>query len=254
MEDSRKKYTDAENRLLFNQVNGICPLCTHPLSYIKNNKIGKSYQIAHIYPLNPTLEEQDLLKDEPQLSEDVNSLDNVIPLCLNCHEKFDNPRTVDEYRLLYNIKKKLIEEEKLRNTFHTYTIEEEIISIIDSLNKELGEEVEHLEYKVLKIDIKLRDSGNYLLKKDIKNDVTEYYLFIKNLFAEKDKTFDIFDMVAGQIKGYYKKTAKITNNPDIIFQNMVDWLHSKVKTESREACRIVISFFVQNCEVFSDVT
>ena len=61
----------------------------------------------HIYPLNPTIEETQLLKHEARLSTDVNDEDNVIPLCEICHGKFDKPRTVEEYRSLFKLKQEL---------------------------------------------------------------------------------------------------------------------------------------------------
>ena len=46
----------------------------------------------------------------------------------------------------------------------------------------------------------------------------------------------------------------VTNNKYQIFNQMVDWLMTKTLSESKEACEIVISFFVQNCEVFREIT
>ncbi|WP_373557726.1 HNH endonuclease [Pseudomonas sp. URIL14HWK12:I7] len=66
--------------------------------YSKSKTSNKQYEIAHIYPLNPTPPEALLLANEFRLSADVDHLDNLIALCLLCHNEFDNPRTVKEYR------------------------------------------------------------------------------------------------------------------------------------------------------------
>ena len=106
MSNPRKKYSDAQNVALLSQVNGVCPLCAEILFYKKGGKSYKNYEIAHIYPLNPTPTEKTLLEHEERLSNDVNDENNVIPLCEICHGKFDKPRTVEEYRMLLGIKKR----------------------------------------------------------------------------------------------------------------------------------------------------
>nr|WP_277399219.1 HNH endonuclease signature motif containing protein [Escherichia coli] len=58
----------------------------------------KLYEVAHIYPFSPREEEKELLKDEQRLCDDVDSEDNLIALCRDCHKLFDNPRTIEGYR------------------------------------------------------------------------------------------------------------------------------------------------------------
>ena len=92
MTDKRRTYSTPEQISLTTQVGGLCPLCGVSLFYEKKGKPQKAYEIAHIYPLNPKTEETNLLKNEKRLHSDINHLDNLIPLCLSCHGKFDKPR------------------------------------------------------------------------------------------------------------------------------------------------------------------
>ena len=115
MSNIRDKYTESQKISLVSQVNRVCPLCQEPLFYQKNKRTYKNYDLAHIYPLNPTLFEQKILENEPRLSDDVNDEDNLIPLCKICHGKFDTPRTVEEYQKLFAIKKSLIERSTQEN-------------------------------------------------------------------------------------------------------------------------------------------
>ena len=98
MGDNRRIFSDNEKMVLFNEVDGRCPICGKPLTNTKNGQIIKMFEVAHIYPANPRPEEVELLKDEERLSKDVNSLANVIAVCRICHKKFDTPRTIEEYR------------------------------------------------------------------------------------------------------------------------------------------------------------
>ena len=81
MGDNRRLFSDNEKMVLYNEVNGRCPICGKPLTNNKNGQIIKIFEVAHIYPANPRPDESELLKDEERLSKDVNSLDNVIAVC-----------------------------------------------------------------------------------------------------------------------------------------------------------------------------
>jgi len=124
MSNPRKKYSNAQNVALLSQVSRVCPLCAEPLFYRKGGKSYKNYEIAHIYPLNPTPSEKILLEHEERLSNDVNDENNVIPLCEICHGRFDKPRTVEEYRMLFAVKKDLIDRSGQEAIWKRYAIED----------------------------------------------------------------------------------------------------------------------------------
>jgi len=91
--------------ILFDEVDGICPKCTNPLQVIKGNKYVNHFDVAHIYPLNPTKEEAIILKNAYRLSSDVNSINNLIAICKLCHKTFDTYKTIDEYNEYVDLKK-----------------------------------------------------------------------------------------------------------------------------------------------------
>ena len=72
MDSERRAYTQAEEVALTTQVDGHCPLCGDPLFYRKKGRSFKGYELAHIYPLNPSVEEAALLATVERLSTDVN--------------------------------------------------------------------------------------------------------------------------------------------------------------------------------------
>ena len=108
MSAKRKTYSAAEENAFTTEVDGKCPLCGKALFYKKGNASFKGYEIAHIYPLNATPAEVQVLKGEKRLSSDLNSSENLIALCVKCHKQFDKPRTIAEYRRLVAIKLSLI--------------------------------------------------------------------------------------------------------------------------------------------------
>jgi hypothetical protein len=252
MGNTRKKYSNAQNVALVSQVNRVCPLCSEPLFYQKRGKSFKNYEIAHIYPLNPTKNELDLLADEERLSEDVNDENNLIPLCEVCHGKFDKPRTVEEYRYLFDLKKGLIEHSGQEAIWKRYAIEDEINQIIDAIydDPELDNDVD-IEFIPKKVEEKLNETISRPTKRKIKSNVREYYLYIKNKFSTLDQSdSDLSEMISIQIKTYYLKQKRMGFEQQAIFDNIVTWIHSKTKPKTRDAAEIIASFFVQNCEVF----
>ncbi|CAC9652954.1 hypothetical protein [uncultured Gammaproteobacteria bacterium] len=252
MSNPRKKYSEAQNVSLLSQVSRVCPLCAEPLFYKKRGITFKNYEIAHIYPLNPTDTEKTILENEERLSIDVNDEDNVIPLCEICHGKFDKPRTAEEYRQLYRLKKKLIERSGQEAIWKSYTIEDEIGEIIEAIysDQDMDSDAE-IEFIPKEVDEKLNESISRPTKRKIKTNVREYYMFIKKKFSELDNANgDLSETISLQIKTYYLKQKLMGFNQQAIFDNVVSWIHTKTKPETNDAAEILASFFIQNCEVF----
>ena len=252
MSNSRKQYSNAQNIALLSQVSRVCPVCAEPLFYKKQGKSFKNYELAHIYPLNPTEKEKLLLKDEEHLSNDVNDEDNIIPLCEICHGKFDKPRTVEEYRKLVSLKKKLIDRSGQEAIWKRYTIEDEINQIIDAIynDPELESNAE-IDFTPKAVDKKLNSTISRPTKIKIKGNVREYYIFIKNKFSELDNINpDFSEIISLQIRTYYLKQKTMGTSQQVIFENIVLWIYAKTNPKTNDAAEIIASFFIQNCEVF----
>lgn len=250
---NRKQYGEAQNVALTSQVYGVCPRCDKPLFYKKSGKSFKAYEIAHIYPLNPTPEEIEILKEEERLSQDVNDEDNLIPLCKSCHGKFDKPRTVEEYRQLVEIKKRQIARSGQEALWSSHHLESDIRSVIEALYEEDFAEatVAEIEYETSTIDEKVDDSITRPTVRKIKNNVSDYFTLIRFHFSEIDKANPNFsDIVSLQVKAYFLKQQQLGMDKQAIFDNLVSWVNIKTKPQSIDAAEILVSFFVQNCEVF----
>lgn len=253
MGNNRKTYTQNEKQFLFDETEGLCPICGKTLTYKKNKIYKKNFEIAHIYPLNPTNEERLLLEKEERLSENINALENVIAVCLDCHTQFDNPRTVEEYRNWVECKKTLLKNNEVKKIFNLYPLEDEIRTVMRKLNESFEiQENANLEYPGLSIDEKANETLSYVLKRSIHNNVVDYFYFIRDEFKELDKCNSLmFETIASQISSIYKKTQQINNNQDFIFRSLVKWVNIKTNNYSEEVSRIIVAYFIQNCEVFS---
>ncbi|MFX3640461.1 MAG: ABC-three component system protein [Candidatus Pristimantibacillus sp.] len=249
----RIKIGSNNEMILYDQVDGICPLCAKPLMYDKTKK-EKVFEIAHIYPLNPTPSELVLLKDEEVLSTDLNHIDNLILLCPTCHTKFDKPRTVAEYKKLLALKKRLIHKNKVYGQFNAYKIEEEINVVLEMLVSEVPSDLEEnkLKYDALRVSEKADNTLTALTRRDIENDVVDYYITIKQRFVDLNKSrTGSFDLLSSQVKTFYTELKVSGISQEDIFDGIIEWFNKKTNNHSRPACRIIASFFVQNCEVLS---
>ena len=251
MKTKRKSFGENTNIVLFNQVDGICPLCDTPLIYEKSGSKFKKYELAHIYPLNPSLEESRLLHGEERLCDDVDHEDNLIPLCKICHGKFDKPRTVDEYRNLVRIKKELISKSEQQNLWHQYQIENDIEKLVAALyDEDALINTDEIEFEPKEIDRKVDNTMSSLTKRKIKNNVSDYFAFIKNkLLAIEAENPGASDIILLQVRHYYLKQKQKERNQQRIYDNVVEWILKKTNSPSIDAADILASFFVQNCEV-----
>ena len=104
-----------------------------------------------------------------------------------------------------------------------------------------------LEYAALRIDQKISDA---LLMNDVRNHVLQYYRYIETIFSEMT---DVFDDIAGEVKLSSQKLEKSGLSQEDVIYNLTEWIHNKAfagDTKGKMACRIVVCFFIQNCEVF----
>jgi hypothetical protein len=254
MSNDRLTYGENANIVLFNQTRGICPICDKPLMQDKNKAKFKRYELAHIYPLNPKPEEVKLLENEEKLHTDPNHEDNIIPLCNSCHDEFDNPRTIEGYRKVFNIKKKLILQDRSRSIWHDHSIEKDISFILNTLSELSESDIDNiLTYDPQDIDSKVDSSVKNIEKKRIKNNVSNYFTVIQKMFTEIEaNNANSAVLISLQIKQYYEKQVQLKFSKIESYYNLIDWISERTKSENKEASELIASFFVQNCEVFGD--
>lgn len=253
MSNNRRSPTENDTLLLFSEVDGVCPKCSRELMYEKKGLLYKQFELAHIYPLNPTQIEKETLKNVERLSIDSNDNENFICLCGICHPVYDKPRTLNEYNELLNLKKKAILKNKEKALWENQKIESEILEILNmiAISDFNLSEITQISFEPKTIDSKTNETITILTKRKIINNVQDYYSIIKSKFIELDNIhFTTTEIISGQIKEYYLRMKKIHTSQNDIFYAIVDWLDKKTKSKSTDACEIIVSYFVQNCEVF----
>ena len=91
------------------------------------------------------------------------------------------------------------------------------------------------------------------MESKIEQYVSLYFYTIRNLFNDLEYK-DNFNIVASQIHTAFLLAEKGKLSKSQIFSDLVSWIESKIPGYSKESYEAIISFFVQNCEVFNEIT
>lgn len=72
---------------------------------------------------------------------------------------------------------------------------------------------------------------------------------------DRDGTGD-FNLIASEVKLAYQKLDNGLLSQDEIVNGLAEWIKNKsgVGSKNMRACHIVVAFFIQNCEVFREIS
>lgn len=250
---TRLGFDDGE---LFEEVDQRCPLCNRSLVKTLIDRTQFFFSITKIFPdvISPT-KKMDFEAIHPKPL-DCDDKKNKICLCNECSANYQfNPNIID-YDKLYKFKERALKNKGLAASAST-RLDEEIKEILGNL-KECNTETDsfkRLRMKPLKVINKIYPD-NRLLIKAIKDDNDVYYNYIKENLSNLDSYKLSFRKVAHEVADCFLNLSSVTNDQDEIYNSLVQWiLDTQMLPESyRNAAHIVISFFVQNCEVFDEIT
>lgn len=253
MTNIRRDYNAAEVVSLLSQVSSRCPLCDEPLFYRKKQRQYKGFELAHVYPLNPRPEEVIELVNSPRLCADVNDPDNIIPLCIACHGKFDKPRTAGEYLDLHRIKSDALEQEGQRSLASQYPLEQQIAAVVAHLHSTSVEDAEGIElvFTPKAVNDKLDATMPPPTKRKVRNAVEDYFRHVQAAFLELERSDPgCSEQIFVQVKSFYVMQKRQSLSQAQVFANLVAWIRARSKAQTLESAEAVASFFIQNCEVF----
>ena len=256
----RVESNDATNQdtLLLLEVGNKCPLCSAPLM-VRNGK-GKNvkrYKITQIFSNNVSRDMYLTFCKHSRTRGNYDQPDNLIALCTECSADYLTEPTEEEFLRLLGTKKALQQRNKLRQGMDDVGLESEISDVVNGMiNIDKAGELAELRMDALKVRQKIEPT-NKLLIDSVTDDVTHYYSFIEGLFADIDgKESGAFDRIASEVRLAYQKIKSEGLSQDTIYEYMTDWLKEKLPIGQRNdmAINAVISFFVQNCEVFDEIS
>ena len=193
--------------------------------------------------------------------------ENLIALCPACHARYLAERKSSTQgkmlAFLQNKKQELMIRDTARSVLPRYEIEAGVDRLLRKIQDDLIELTEE-DLKALRLNydpVKVRQKipadtreQRILLKKVLRN-VQENYNLVDNNLKNLNKEQVIRQRVfSAQIKNLFIDFDETTVDGEplsqtVIFDHLVRWLHENTD-EDMEVCAIVISYFIQSCEVF----
>lgn len=253
----RANVTDTVKMSLLCEVQGLCPLCRRALMVKKGSKRVRVFDIAHIYPLNATEHEKHILIAEEVLSADIDCEENFIALCKECHKIYDTKKTVQEYRQLVEIKKTINKIKALSQTWDRQTLHKDIAVVARDLEalSELDIKNTTLSFAALKLSQKKDETLGIMNEMKIGQYILSFFAPIRESLRKlelEEKAKSLF--ICSQVKSYYTLLLMQGFDQSQIFEEMCVWFMTNTGIKERSKSEVLVSYFIQNCEIFSDDT
>lgn len=206
--------------------------------------------------MRPSCEDVELLKEEEILTSDIDSEDNLIALCKECHKVYDTQTTVEEYRALIKIKKTILKMRSFYESWGTQEIHNDILHVVNFINNLDDKDVGRIDlnYNAMVLDQKKDDTLSFINEIKIQAFIVNFFIPIREAFSRLEKDQSINSKVIFlQVKLYYEQLYSQNLNQNDIFEALCDWVMTGAKISKREKAEVLVSFFIQNCEVYSNV-
>jgi len=217
------------------QQKGKCPVCNSQIISQAGDTVSLSYHIIKINESGSV------------------TADNTVAICENCFAKYEAGIKPSK-ATLSKLKAQMKLDAMYADNVDTLNIDKEIEAVLEALQTTKPTELVKLKYEPVKVEKKINE--DFLLCDKVKGFVVRYFNFVgdklKQLNAENKLKYEI---ISNEVKMAYLTFASMQGlDANGIFDKMVEWLMDKTECNNKTACEIVIAYYVQNCEVFSETT
>lgn len=183
---------------------------------------------------------------------------NLIALCPQCAAEYEMDPSEEEINQLKQWKRELIDDDQIDKTISNMDIEKGIRDLLIKIgNSDIAEEngKPPLNFDPVQVKQKIDSKENFLCNRIIR-DLTSYYSYVHSSLKDlSDRKTLNFELLCLNVKSMYIKLRDQNLEQRKIYNAMVDWLVQKAGMDvDRLAAEIVISYFVQDCEVFDEIT
>lgn len=212
----------------------LCPCdgCSKPLFSRVNGQLGLNYDVVVI---------------NPQRSE--NNINNLIAMCPDCCNKYAIGRNAETMRRIQEIKKNLIDSADVREMVADQKIEDGVRRVLEKIPSMSKPPNVDLNYDPVTLRQKI-EADNIMLYIRAQAQVNIYFNAVHEMFQELSQEGRLrFNPFCNQVKITYLNLRDKGYGQQRIFDEMVDWLQHGTN-EERGSCEVVVSYFIQKCEVF----
>ena len=230
----KNKYDD----YLVNEANHTCPFpgCRRELMILRAGKIDSSYEVSLI--------------DEKKVPE----VNNLLALYPNCYATYSIDFSTKVTKQLSGVKKILVGHGQNITLLENLSLEKGIVDVLKKIKKLNQTDLSDASLDPKEITQKINPEDNFALYMTINSYVNVYYVRIREIMTNADKSGEIdYDEAQDQIHAMYKKLKKVKKSRVDIFNEFAQKIH-KVSLMDEILCQIVVLYFVQRCEVFDAIT
>lgn len=233
-QDLKNKFGD----YLINEVNHVCPFPGCGRSLVVTNA-GKATNLFNVGLIDK--------KKAP-------TVENLLALCPHCYATYsidDNTKVCKE---LNGVKKILVAHQQSIHLLDDVPLEKGIVGVISKVKNLKEKDLTDASLDPKEIKQKLKPADNMALYITVNTYVTTYYVKLREIMMNADKRGDIdYDEVQDQMHAIYKRLKKAKKTKVEIFNEIAQKIH-KVSLQEDIFCQIVVSYFIQSCEVFDAIT
>ena len=228
-ENLKHKYGD----LLCNENSGHCPNCGRMLFSSGTDEV---YKIFEIFILDNSKEA------EP---------DNLIALCPKCYADLQVKKDRKVIKKLKNAKSALISQYSLLTATDDIKLEEGLTNAIIQISMLKSEDLKAALTMIPKeIEEKISPETDLFLYNLVKNNVSQYFTSVDKILKNLDKQKIIsYKKLQCQMKSLYVGLSETKSSKINIFEAISRKIHNST-LQGNLYCDIVVSYFVQTCEVF----
>ena len=231
--DLKAKYGD----YLYEECDGFCPFpgCGKQLSAVADSKVSRVYEIS--------------LVDKTKKV----TTDNLIALCPMCHATYQMDDSKAKTKELANVKALLITHGQSARLLDGIALEKGIVGVLRRLADLKEKAFFKAELDPKELTKKVNPTDNYILYLTVKNNVTTYFLKIREIMTNLDRRGLIdYEALQDQMKAIYKRLKKSHLSQMEIFREITEKLH-RTSLQDDVYCQIVVCYFIQSCKVFDAV-
>lgn len=230
-------YIDKFGAYLLRDANNICMNkdCNTLLTHIDKNRTINNFQVIDLKMKTKTK---------------AGRYENLIAVCPLCFERLQGHLTSEQTKYFTKIRHNHISKSEMQNLLLETNIDQSISKLLTQISN-IGLHIENNEIKnPVKPSEKFDSSLDYGNKIQIEALVKRTYLFVRNIIKQLDEKGDIkYELLQASVRLKYLQLRDKSNSQEEIFIQLVDYFKN-ISNQSDSVCRIVVSFFIQNCDVF----
>ena len=209
--------------------------CNTPLTYIDKNRTINNFQVIDLKMKTKTK---------------AGRYENLIAVCPLCFERLQGHLSSEQTEYFTKLKQSHISKNEMQNLLLETSIDQSISELLTQISN-IGLHIKNIEIKnPVKPSEKFDSSLDYGNKIQIEALVKMTYLFVRNIIKQLDENGEIkYELLQASVKLKYLQLKDRSTSQEEIFIQLVDYFKN-ISNQSDSVCRIVVSYFIQNCDVF----